>query len=203
MKKAISRTSLVVVCIALLVSGISCANDVPDIDGATLFNFHIVEDGQFYRSAQPTPDALANVLGQLGIRTILNLRGENEGESWYDQEREIADMMGVTLEDQPMSSQSLPSGERLAEILDILENGQYPILVHCQGGADRTGAISAIYRMHILGHDRTDALTELSPLTLHFRAYAPCMDLLAEIFESTPEWLQKYAQTYTQLTCQP
>jgi len=143
------------------------------------------------------------VVQQLGIKTILNLRGPNEDAPWYRAEREVAEALGVTLCDQRMSAQTLPSGQRLAEILDILKNGEYPMLVHCQGGADRTGAISAIYRMYILGHDRADALTELSPCMLHFRWYAPCMDLLAELFEPTDEWLAEYDATYQDLTCEP
>jgi protein tyrosine/serine phosphatase len=155
-----------------------------------------------YRSAQPYQAALENVIGQLGIRTVVNLRGPNPGEYWYDVERQTCEAMGVTLVDHAMSAHSLPSGELLGAVIDTLLNAEYPILIHCQGGADRTGAVSAIYRMLVLGHDRASALEALSPLKLHFREYAPCMDTLAEMYEPRPEWLAQYTATSDQIACQ-
>jgi protein tyrosine/serine phosphatase len=191
-------------CLAiLLVASASCSDRPPPVEGPTLFNFHVVEEGRVYRSAQPEPHALANVIGQLGIRSILNLRGPNPQHDWYLAEQEIAESLGVNLIDVRMSAQSLPSGDILAQIQDAFETADYPMLIHCKAGADRTGAVSALYRMHVLGHDRSDAMFELSPLMLHFRWSTPCMDLLAEIYEPTPEWLEEYSRTYQDLVCVP
>lgn len=198
------RSHVVNTCgLILLLQVASCTYWQPPVEGPVPFNFHVVEAGQVYRSAQPTAEALANVIGQLGIRTILNLRGPNPQDDWYLAEQAVAEANGVTLIDVRMSANSLPSGEVVAQIVDALENADYPMLIHCKGGADRSGAVSAIYRMHILGHDRADALTELSPLKLHFRWDTPCMDLLAEIYEPTPEWLEEYSATYMDLVCVP
>jgi hypothetical protein len=42
-------------------------------------NFHAVEEGVIYRSAQLSGDDFQNRIRTYGIRTIINLRGENSG----------------------------------------------------------------------------------------------------------------------------
>jgi len=185
----------------LLVGSCPCAP--PLVAGETLANFHVIAAGQAYRSAQPSAAGLENVISQLGIKTVVNLRGPNPSKPWYDAEVQLCQAMGVTLADHPMSAKSLPSGELLAAVVDTLQTAEYPILIHCAGGSDRSGAISAIYRMLILGHNKQDALSELSPFYLHFHNYAPCMDTLAEIYEPTAEWLAEYADTVDEITCTP
>ena len=193
--------STTLACVLLIVGSCPCTS--PIVVGETLANFHIVAPGQAYRSAQPDAAGLENVISQLGIQTVVNLRGHNPGKYWYDAELQVCQAMGVTLADHPMSAHSLPSGELLAAIIDTLQGAEYPILIHCAGGADRSGAIAAIYRMLILGHEKSDALSELSPFYLHFRDYAPCMDKLAELYEPTDEWLTEYADTVDEMTCTP
>lgn len=193
---------LLAVLASLLLVG-SCPCAPPIVIGETLMNFHVLDPGRAYRSAQPDPAGLENVISQLGIKTVLNLRGPNPGKPWYDAEAEVCVAMNVTLADHPMSASNLPSGELLAAIIDTLQRAEYPMLIHCAGGADRSGAVSAIYRMLILGHDKSDALKELSPVYLHFRESKPCMDTLAEMYEPTPEWLAEYAATVDKITCTP
>ena len=41
----------------------------------------------------------------------------------------------------------MPTREALLELWDTFENGEYPMLVHCKAGADRTGGAVAIWRM--------------------------------------------------------
>ena len=40
-------------------------------------NLHAVVPGELYRSAQPTPELIADYQKSYGIKTIINLRGEN------------------------------------------------------------------------------------------------------------------------------
>ncbi|WP_339913737.1 hypothetical protein [uncultured Brevundimonas sp.] len=58
-------------------------------------NFHTVSDGEVYRSAQPSAEALARYHRRFGIRTVINLRGKNESESWYRDEIETSERLGI------------------------------------------------------------------------------------------------------------
>lgn len=166
-----------------------------------LWNFHAIEEGQAYRSPQLSGDALAWVIDRYGIRTVVNLRGSNPDEKWYRDESAVCREKGVTLVDLAFSSQRLPDPELLAALLETLRTAQRPILIHCQGGADRTGAAAALYRMAVLNQPREQAMAELSADYWHNRAKAPCMDRLIEIFEPSEAWLEHYAATYRQIAC--
>jgi protein tyrosine/serine phosphatase len=106
-----------------------------------------------YRSAQPSPAGFRN-LGQLGIQTVINLRGgEDDGRA--------ARSLGFRLESVPLSAARVrhESNVRILRLLGQSDRG--PILVHCQHGADRTGMICALYRMVYQGWDRTKAIEEM------------------------------------------
>ena len=45
----------------------------------------------------------------------------------------------------PLRATSLPPPERITELLRALDKADYPVLIHCQGGADRTGLASTLY----------------------------------------------------------
>ena len=188
----------------LMLPGLTaCTGEGLPILGPLPFNFHVVDEGRAYRSAQPTGDQLTAVISQFGIKTVVNLRGANPGESWYDTEAAVCEAMQVTLANHRLSSQDLPPPEVLAAVIDTFKTAEYPILIHCQGGAERTGMMSAVYRMAILGQDRTAAMAELTPEYFYFRELKPCMATLVEMFEPTDQWLQQYAANYDSLTCTP
>lgn len=166
-------------------------------------NFYTLEPGGAYRSSQPTADQLRILIDAYKIRTIINLRGANPGQPWYDAETTICEKTGVKLADHRMSSKELPSGQVLADIVKTLQTADYPILIHCEGGADRTGAVCSIYRILIQHQSRSTALEELSPDYHHIRDFAPCMDTLAEIYEPTPGWLAWYTAHAGEIRCNP
>ncbi|MGN6585215.1 MAG: tyrosine-protein phosphatase [Rhizobiaceae bacterium] len=108
-------------------------------------NFHVVVAGQLYRSAQPTPGELRRYIRDYGIKTVINLRGSNPDRTWYREEVAATKKMGVAHIDFRMSARHILSPARAEELVAIMRAAQKPILVHCEGGADRTGLISAIY----------------------------------------------------------
>src|ERR1700689_726183 len=60
---------------------------LPEICRVTLgSNFHTVVEGRCYRAAQPSGSSLESYIRQYGIQTVINLRGPNPGEDWYDDE---------------------------------------------------------------------------------------------------------------------
>jgi protein tyrosine/serine phosphatase len=106
-----------------------------------------------YRSEQPTAVGMRN-LEKMGIRTIINLRAFNDDEE---------EVRGTSLRTERTKILTWRVDDRhVIEVMRMLrraENG--PFLIHCQHGADRTGLMSAMYRMLEQDWSADDALAEL------------------------------------------
>ena len=110
---------------------------------AELPNFHQVNE-RLYRGAQPKKNGLKK-LAALGIKTIINLRGEDKNALAEQQE---AKALGLNYYALPMPGLSRPTDEQVAQALAIINNPKNGVVfVHCQHGADRTGVVIACYRM--------------------------------------------------------
>ncbi len=109
------------------------------------FNLHAVENGMVYRSGQMPADELARLVKTAGIRTVINLRGEHVGQDWYDEESQRARIMGVSLVNYPINSQSQLTDLQMNEISAAIRKAEKPVLIHCLAGSDRTGLACALY----------------------------------------------------------
>ena len=107
-------------------------------------NFHAVLPGEVYRCGQPTGPGLERFIREHGIRTVVNLRGCCPNAEWYRAEAGAASALGVSLEDINFSATRLPSPQSARELVELIDRADYPILFHCQQGADRTGLASAL-----------------------------------------------------------
>ena len=115
-------------------------------------NLHQVSD-RLYRSAQPTGEGMRN-LKNLGVTTVVNLR------SFHSDREEIGDT-GLGYEHIYMKAWH-PEEKEIVRFLQIVTNPQRtPVLVHCQHGADRTGAVVALYRVAVQGWTREEAIKEM------------------------------------------
>lgn len=153
-------------------------------------NFRVIEPDRAYRSAQVDAETLTWLVDVLDIQTVINLRGENASETWYDNEKAALDAKGVTLVDIRMSASALPPREELLKLYDTFLTAAEPILIHCQAGADRTGAAAAIWRMVVLGDQREQAAQELCICYGHFEPITPAMDELVRIFQPDRTWIE-------------
>ena len=107
-------------------------------------NIHVVEPGRLYRAAQLNGTALENVLDRYGIRTVINLRGGNQGRDWYDDEVSVSRKHGSLHIDLRMSANYEPDRATTDDLIRDLRELPGPILVHCQSGSDRAGFASAL-----------------------------------------------------------
>jgi tyrosine-protein phosphatase SIW14 len=116
------------------------AGSLPDMAGVP--NFHQVNE-HVYRGAQPHGAGFAS-LAKLGIKTIVDLRGEKSEQA--DVER-----AGIHYVRLHWSGYKAPGDEQMAAVLSLLnDNSAWPVFVHCRRGADRTGTAIACYR---ISHD--------------------------------------------------
>lgn len=139
--KRIAQAMAVVVVIALVVLGAVAWQYFVN------HNWRTVEEGAFYGSRQMSGAAFESTIRDYGIRTVVNLRGAHPGEAWYDEEVAACARAGAAHADFAWSRNSLPEPESLAAFVALLETGEKPFLVHCQGGTHRTGAAAACYEL--------------------------------------------------------
>jgi protein tyrosine/serine phosphatase len=130
-------------------------------------NFHEVLPGKLYRSAQLSGERLGEEIDRYGIKTVINLRGENAGKGWYDDEVRATVAHGATHVDFGMSASKDLTPEKTQRLLALLKTAEQPILVHCMSGADRTGLASVIFLQQVAGVDEEEAEWQLSPLYGH------------------------------------
>jgi protein tyrosine/serine phosphatase len=130
-------------------------------------NFHVVSVGQVYRSGQMSAGTLAGVIREHGIRTVLNFRGASPKQAWYSVETNVTHQLGVQHLDFALSAGREVSEQEIETILDSIQRAPKPILIHCNGGADRTGLISALYLYTVEGKPSDVADRELTAFYGH------------------------------------
>ncbi len=160
---------------------------------SSISNFYAVVPGTIYRSAQPRARDLARTIEQCGIKTVLNLRGVNAGKSWYDEEARIVEEKGIKLVSIPMSARTVPTKENLITLLDTFENqDNYPMLVHCRAGADRSGEAIAIYAIEYMGYTHRKAAKEMLQIKYrHFHWFTPAKRYFIEHVYQNPVWARE------------
>ncbi len=131
-------------------------------------NFNTVVAGEFYRSGQLAPTQIADYTKRYGIKTIINLRGDNTGIDWYDAEVREAKLLGIAHIDFGLSAQRELTAAQAAKLIALMKNAQKPLLIHCQAGADRSGIASALYLAAIKKSDEATAESQLSIRFGHF-----------------------------------
>jgi protein tyrosine/serine phosphatase len=125
-------------------------------------NFHEVVPGEFYRAGQMSGETLARYVKQYHIRSVLNLRGSNPREQWYQREVAATDALGIPHLDFRMSARRELPQDQARQLLTMMQQAPKPLLVHCNSGADRAGLASAIYMAGVKNAGATTAWDQLS-----------------------------------------
>ena len=125
-------------------------------------NFGCVEPGKLYRSGQPGRRALRLMLDQHGLRTIVCLRSVEKlrADRLGRQEMLFAQQNGIKLIVMPYGHTD--PVEQAHEFLRIMADpSNHPVLVHCAAGEERSGVMTAIYRMAVNGWTPAEAIREM------------------------------------------
>jgi protein tyrosine phosphatase (PTP) superfamily phosphohydrolase (DUF442 family) len=157
-------------------------------------NYHVVLPGQLYRSGQLDTLSTLAVVRSDGIRTVINLRGCCEDADWYHEESRLLAELGVKQLDIMLSSYSLPSVQELQKLVRALDECEYPVLMHCRRGSDRTGLASAIGLLMRSDADIAAARRHLSWRYGHFGLIQVAS--LESVIDMYEEWLIGQGKTH-------
>jgi protein tyrosine phosphatase (PTP) superfamily phosphohydrolase (DUF442 family) len=150
-------------------------------------NFHEVEKGVLYRSSWLGAEGLEKAIARHGVKSVLNLCGEQPGDAWYDSETQVARRRGIMFRSLALSAKNELDARQLAELVEALRDAPKPLLIHCRAGSDRTGLACAIYVASHGGSYR-DACEQLSLYYGHFPYFGSksvAMDVtLARFYDS-------------------
>ena len=112
-------------------------------------NFYRVNE-HLYRGGQPGTGGIKK-LGDLGVKAIVNLRGEDDVSCAEEREAAAAHIRYFKV---PMAGIGRPSDAEISKVMAIIDNPEnWPVFVHCKHGCDRTGTVVACYR---ISHDNWD-----------------------------------------------
>ncbi|MBC6413303.1 MAG: tyrosine-protein phosphatase [Hyphomonadaceae bacterium] len=131
--------------------------------------FHNRHDigGGMYRENQPSPKRIG-AWAEEGIKTVLNLRGVHP-KGYFYLEQEACEQHGLRLINYRMYSRNVHSREKIMGAKDLFEQIEYPAIMHCKSGADRTGIMGVLYRHFKIGVPIREAVEQLSFKYLHIR----------------------------------
>ncbi len=130
-------------------------------------NLHQISP-EMFRANQPSPEHIARYAKELGLKTILNLRGAS-AKGYYVLEREACERHGIQLVDFQMFSREIPRPEVILAARKLFDSIAYPALMHCKSGADRAGIMAVLYQHFRQGQPIEQAIEQLSGKYLHVR----------------------------------
>ena len=127
-----------------------------------------------YRAEQPNKRGFAE-LEALGIQTVINFRRKVD-----DTKR--ARETDIQLERIPLKASELDQND-IVQVLRLIQEAEKPVLIHCWHGSDRTGAISAAYRIVVQNWSKEEAISEmrLKELSHHEKRYPNVVQFLKEM----------------------
>ena len=145
---------LSVLCLAALSASVGHSQTAPS--SVELPKFSRVNE-RLYRGAQPTEEGFRK-LRELGIKTVINLRAEDEEGL---AEKAMVERLGLRYRNLALPGMSSPTDDQVARVMSIIDAPEAgPVFVHCRRGSDRTGTIVAVYRISHEGWTGEQALAE-------------------------------------------
>jgi hypothetical protein len=158
-------------------------------------NFGAVERGRVFRAAQMPASHLARTVRDYRIRTVLNLRGANPRSAWYRAERAATLAAGATQVDLSMASDMWLSRAQAKNLLRVLDSVEYPVLIHCHWGSERTGLVSAIAELLRPGGTLASARRQFSAYYLYVKAGDGAV--MEEHLDAYERWLRAQAAPHS------
>jgi protein tyrosine/serine phosphatase len=107
-------------------------------------------------------------LQALGIKNVINLESGFYELTHNDRyEKEDGHDYGITEHDIPCSDITPPSNYQVQQVLAIIEASPGLVYMHCREGVDRTGFMTAAYRIQHDGWTYKDSVREMFLMGFH------------------------------------
>ena len=148
--------------ISLVFLGYGFAQELPVPEALQEINNIQRVSNHLYRSGQPTKEDFA-VMKANGITTSLNLRNR------FKDDKKAAGS-GVAIERIRINSFRM-TYDHVVQALRIIHANEGAILLHCKHGSDRTGVVSASYRVLMEGWSPEKAMQEFLQPELGFHKF--------------------------------
>jgi protein tyrosine phosphatase (PTP) superfamily phosphohydrolase (DUF442 family) len=158
-------------------------------------NEHTVIPGKVYRTAQLSQHHLEQVIAEKKIRTVINLRGLGPDQGWYLEDARATHSQGISQEDVTLSAKRFPPPSEIQRLIEALDRSDYPVLIHCAKGADRTGLASTIVQLLYTSCDLATARRQLSARYGHFPVGRTTV--LDQFFDYYETWLAARGEDHT------
>jgi protein-tyrosine phosphatase len=119
---------------------------------------------RLYRGAQPAGKGY-ELLEKMGVDVIVDFRNEKD---LIERERQAVESRHIRFISIPWSPFHDPTTDQVRQFFQILhENVDKRVFVHCEVGADRSGAMIALYRIAAQGWTVDDAVREMKAYHFH------------------------------------
>ncbi len=126
-------------------------------------NLHEVVKGRFFRAGQMSPQELQSIVATNRIRTVIDLRLDDDDETKKGESEELAvEEAGARYIHFPMRSSRVPRREKIDLLLSVYDQAEVPVLIHCSSGTHRAGVAAALWLIEKEGVDPGVALEQLS-----------------------------------------
>ena len=131
-------------------------------------NFHKVDEQLYRGGLLKTEQDILN-LKKIGIKTVINLEWDGllRESSGIKKEQEWCQKADIKFIHIPLFPTKAPKKNDVEKILALIETSDSPVYVHCRHGVDRTGFITAMYRIKYEKWSLVNAYNEMINLGFH------------------------------------
>jgi protein tyrosine/serine phosphatase len=131
------------------------------------FSNHYEIGKKMYRENQPSPKRIKE-WKKSGIKTNINLRGKSN-KGYYLLEKEACEKNAISMIDFRVYSRDVHSIETIVNARKLFSEIEYPAIMHCKSGADRTGFMGVLYKHFYMKEPIEVAISQLSLKYLHIK----------------------------------
>ncbi len=143
-------------------------------------NLTTVDPGRFYRTSQPSIRSLSQMVEHYNIKTVINLRGDHDSIP-ASAKSEMSHIYKIDFLDMPLSTNDDANVPMLTEIRKNLYSIEFPAIVYCKWGLDRTGFVVAVYEYEFMNDSQ--AFKKLGYRSSRF--VTPKVDQWASLYQIT------------------